>query len=426
MRDELEKPPRYGKEFFDTDDFRAAFASRQIGRVLKVYRHHPRHLRIFGKSLNQELLGRWLGITQAQVSKLENGRSGQNLETLIFYANTLHLPQHLLWFDIPEQSRLISPSYIEPEIESWELVAALTRSNVTTETIAHVERIVFEYAAQYPSTPPHSLLVSISRQIKAVKEMLDRPQRLLAWRQSLGLLGVLSGLSGSLRFDLGRESQAAEFFDVGHLASREADDPDLSSWLLAARSILPFFSRNYAEAVELLVAAEKDAAIRSTARRRAWIAALLARAAAANGDRDRSLAALDRATGHISEVVDPPTGTDFFDATRLEGIAGSVYMFLADTERAIPQLSHSLDRRSIGDAKGRALLRLDLAECHVIAREPEEAVRLINAALDVAHGTLVNPIMARIRLLRADLNVWENVQEVRELKARVAELSSRE
>jgi hypothetical protein len=108
-RDELGAPPELRDEFFETDEFRAAFASQHIGKVFRAYRNHPRHLRFFGKALNQELFGRWLGLTQGAVSKIENGQPEQNFKTLQYYATVLHLPQHLLWFDLPGQSRLSPP-----------------------------------------------------------------------------------------------------------------------------------------------------------------------------------------------------------------------------------------------------------------------------------------------------------------------------
>ncbi|SES27359.1 helix-turn-helix domain-containing protein [Actinokineospora terrae] len=111
--DQLDKPPvDLGEDFFDTDEFRAAFESQHIGKVFRAYRYHMRHLWLFGKALNQELLGRWLGLTQAQISKLEKGKPEQNLETLRYYARTLHLPQHLLWFDLSTQSRIERPRRI--------------------------------------------------------------------------------------------------------------------------------------------------------------------------------------------------------------------------------------------------------------------------------------------------------------------------
>lgn len=107
QRDQLRNPPvHHSDEFWATDDLRRAFESQHIGRVFKAYRHHARHLQLLGKALNQELLGRWLGLTQAQVSKLENGKPEQNLETLRAYAKALHIPQRLLWFDLPGETRI--------------------------------------------------------------------------------------------------------------------------------------------------------------------------------------------------------------------------------------------------------------------------------------------------------------------------------
>lgn len=83
----------------------------------------------------------------------------------------------------------------------------------------------------------------------------------------------------------------------------------------------------------------------------------------------------------MGQVTDPPGGTDFFDLTRLDGMAGSTYLLMADPDRAAPLLCRARDRRAAHDAKGRALLTLDLAECQVIDREPEEAAHLVVEAL---------------------------------------------
>lgn len=41
-------PARQSDAFFDTDEFRAAFHSQQIGKVFRAYRNHPRHLQLLG------------------------------------------------------------------------------------------------------------------------------------------------------------------------------------------------------------------------------------------------------------------------------------------------------------------------------------------------------------------------------------------
>jgi len=53
-----------------------------MGRVFAAYRNHPRHLKLFGKALNQETLGRWLGLTQAQVSKIGSDTTDEAVDRL--------------------------------------------------------------------------------------------------------------------------------------------------------------------------------------------------------------------------------------------------------------------------------------------------------------------------------------------------------
>ncbi len=240
--------------------------------------------------------------------------------------------------------------------------------------------------------------------------------------RAVTLLGVLSGLAGNLWLDLGKEDQAAEFFDVGELAGKEAEDPDLTAWVVATRSIGAFFAGQHRNAADLLARAEDAAGLRSSPRRRAWVAALRARPAAAMGDHYLSQAALERAHRHMAAVSEPPCGSEFFDAPRLDGLAGTTYLLMGDTHRAIPLLTQARDRRASTDAKGRALVTLDLAECHVVDHEPEEAVRLAALALDGVKGTMVAPIVVRARRLLAQLERWPELSAVRELEARLREL----
>jgi len=192
QRDSLNVPPaQLRDEFFETDDFRAAFESQHIGRVFKAYRNHPRHLLLFGKALNQELLGRWLGLTQAQVSKLENGKPEQNLEALRNYTKILHLPQHLLWFDLPGQSRLRSSQWVEREqAASVGTVPAAPADHEIDETSIVVERIEAIEARSIGSAtldlPPNS-----------AEEGIDRAASRLAFSDVMG--SELADLDAALK-----------------------------------------------------------------------------------------------------------------------------------------------------------------------------------------------------------------------------------
>ena len=104
---------------------------------------------------------------------------------------------------------------------------------------------------------------------------------------------------------------------------------------------------------------------------------------------------------------------------RLDRMAGTTYLLMTDTHRAVPLLTQARDRRAPADAKGRALVTLDLADCHAVDHEPEDAVRLAVHALAAVDGSMVGPILTRARTLCAGLDRWSDLPTVRELDARL-------
>jgi transcriptional regulator with XRE-family HTH domain len=97
-RERLEHPPTVPAGFWDHADMGTALLSRHFGRVLRAYRCHPFH----GiRPLAQDVVARWLGITQSQLSRTENGSPIRDLDRLIAWARLLDIPEHLLWFRLP-------------------------------------------------------------------------------------------------------------------------------------------------------------------------------------------------------------------------------------------------------------------------------------------------------------------------------------
>src|SRR2546421_9524707 len=97
-RERLLRPPVVSDSFWDHGELRAALASRHFGRVLRAYRAHPFH----GiRPLAQDVIARWLAITQSQLSRVENGAPIRDLDRLIAWAGLLGVPEHLLWFRLP-------------------------------------------------------------------------------------------------------------------------------------------------------------------------------------------------------------------------------------------------------------------------------------------------------------------------------------
>lgn len=99
-RDRLSAPPVVPASFWDHEPVRRALAERHLGRVIRAYRCHPYHGRV---ALPQTVVAGWLGITQAQLSRVENGPALVHLDRLAHWAKLLAIPAACLWFALPGQ-----------------------------------------------------------------------------------------------------------------------------------------------------------------------------------------------------------------------------------------------------------------------------------------------------------------------------------
>ena len=82
---------------------RAALDSRGMGKMIRAYRLHPVHGR---RPLPQDLVASWVGIAQAQLSRIENGSPIVHLDRLIQWALVLGIPAPLLWFKLPTEETI--------------------------------------------------------------------------------------------------------------------------------------------------------------------------------------------------------------------------------------------------------------------------------------------------------------------------------
>lgn len=89
--------PAMPDAFWDLPGMRDALVQRDFGRVLRAYRSAG------GVEFTQARVARWLGLTQAQVSRLERGaRSATDLSKLDRWAQSLRIPQRCLWFALSQ------------------------------------------------------------------------------------------------------------------------------------------------------------------------------------------------------------------------------------------------------------------------------------------------------------------------------------
>jgi tetratricopeptide (TPR) repeat protein/DNA-binding XRE family transcriptional regulator len=278
QRDQLRTPPaQLRNEFFETGEFQAAFASQHIGKVFKAYRNHAHHLKLYGKALNQELLGRWLGLTQAQVSKLENGKPEQNLDILRNYARILHLPQHMLWFDFPGQSRLRSPQPAEagtgasvlvvpgPQdeilvantgMDTLELLRRVRTSSIDSSTIDAVNITVEQLCCDYPHADARELMTASKEWLGKMTELLDNHLTLDQHRDILNNAGMLALLVGCLEYDVGDARAAEATRRMAMELGKESGDPNIVGW---AHEMLAWFHLTAGNYRAVVAAAEAGA-----------------------------------------------------------------------------------------------------------------------------------------------------------------------
>ena len=127
-RDKLITPPEVPAEFWQTDQFRDAVAAQHMGRVARAYRTHPYHYAVYGPSgISQGLLGQWLGLSQPQVSRIENGPPIRNLDALAYWARVLHIPPELLWFRLPDEKG--ERTVTEPAVSQFGVALAAPQPN---------------------------------------------------------------------------------------------------------------------------------------------------------------------------------------------------------------------------------------------------------------------------------------------------------
>lgn len=244
QRDQLNTPPVLPDIFFDTDEFRTAFESRNIGKVFKAYRNHPRHLKMYGKALNQGLLARWLKLNQGQVSKLENGQKTEDhIGTLVEYAQILHLPQRHLWFLLPGHSRLIVPGaarYEAADLENTlitatdmntvELLQRVRASAVDSATLDALSIVVEQLCCDYPHADARDLITTAKGWLEKVTSLLDNRLTLSQHRDLLNHAGMLALLVGCLEYDLGESAPAEATRRMALSLGQESGVPGIVGW----------------------------------------------------------------------------------------------------------------------------------------------------------------------------------------------------
>jgi hypothetical protein len=251
-------PPSLPPGFWDTDQMRDALATWHMGKVLCAYRTHPHH----GRVLSQDLVASWLGLTQAQLSRIENGKAPDALSKLIHYAVVLGIPDKLLWFSVPKQQP--APAQVSAparhgaarELSLGKLQAASDRpprvlEALTTAMSGHgtldvlsddLAELVPYYAYALSVTPSAAVYDELLSVRSAADALLNRREERAGQRTDLIVTaGWLSSLLAISASDMGEHAAALVWCADTGRRGREGGHPELLGWATLTRALIAYY-----------------------------------------------------------------------------------------------------------------------------------------------------------------------------------------
>jgi hypothetical protein len=398
-----------------------------MGAVIRAYRHHCNH---GPHGLAQDVVAGWAGITQGRLSRIETGPPIQQLDRLIAWARLLGIPQDLLWFDLPEDEAGGPPAHPwtetghvaggspdgeEDELslaaeraaalgtDLWELHDVLDARSVSPTSLALAETGAAWLDARYGETAPQVLLPELRRQLNHVAAWLREPQHVVLRRRSCSVAARLAGLRAWVYFDMAEHTAADAWYGVAMSAAREAEDDDLSGYLLGARSLIRTDRQDHRAAVELLAGAQNVVGRAGSPTTRAWLDILEARALAGTGDRRGFAAAFQRASKKRSRTSRDHGrhGMDFVgDHLDVGYYAGLSYLLVDEPAAAAAAFQEALAGLPPERLKARAMLMLSVAMAAALDRRPDLAAVTASEAMTVADGQPIGRVWARVNDVR--------------------------
>ncbi len=405
QRDQFHAPPAHLKnDFFETEEFRSAFESEHIGKILKAYRNHPHHIRLFGKALNQELLGRWLGLTQAQISKLENGKPDQNLETLRNYAKILHLPQRLLWFDLPGQSRLNQSQPIVvteglPKEPLEDLRAGLADVFATAllrdAGIDELEQQAIQLGRATRFRSPDSLVLELESNLGEIKRMIAHSRSETLSRRSVRVAAQMAGLMSLSLLKLDDRTGSRNWVRTARLLAAETKDQNLRAWVQAQEAYYYFYNKDLPGTVDAAQYAQSlESATPGVGS--ALAAAIEARAHALMEQKQGAMRAIANAESYLTKLADDATIPSAFgyNEAQFRFHQGNALTRLGVASEALRVQDRALEVIPAEDFMDRALVLLDRSDCLVAGGEVSSAIELATNVLNGLESSQAQGLIA--------------------------------
>ncbi|MBV9142020.1 MAG: helix-turn-helix transcriptional regulator [Pseudonocardiales bacterium] len=439
--------PALPAAFYDDPQLTAALARLDFGPVFRRVSAE--------KHWSQTVLGGLLGLDQAAISKIENGRRRLTEATIIIrVANVLGIPAGKLGFRHGVTVELTGQegSWVEQRRDFMDQVAGLAfgvavdphrlmalfpqaeptgTRHLGAADIEAIEQATVGYVRQDHAEGSGMIRDTAVFHLRSTLPLLDaqvpaelRPRLMIA-------IAWLATITGWMSFDVTQHDAARQFWLIGLGLARGSEHPlgsDLSAFLLYDMAAQARHLDRPDEALKLVhfgeaVAVGAPALSPSTA-------GLLARAAASahavRGDAagcDRALGQMQECFARIDLATRLPWGGYLDDAT-LAALQGGVHYALAQSEgdpaaasRAVALLHPAVNHFGPDRALARAIHLPSLAGAHALAGDVDTAVSVGHQAIDAVtsvHSPRAYAGLHRLHTVLKPLHTSPGVAELRE------------
>ncbi|MFC5751041.1 helix-turn-helix domain-containing protein [Actinomadura rugatobispora] len=412
-RDRFITPLTVPADFWSSEPLRAALVSWHMGQVVRAYRHHPHH---GPRALPQDIVARWLNITQTQLSRIESGPPVTDLDRLIPWARTLGIPSCLLWFKLPEDRQPPATSPPIRQATAPSLPAAVQQavlnplaslalsSDDPNMTTLHAFRAADRQVGGghlYPTVTSY-LQTTLAPQLFGS----HTPQRGV---NVFTAAGGFTEMAGWMAHDAGHDRIARQHFGRSLHLAQMGGDPQLSAHIYASMSHLSLHQDEPEDAIAL--AQQGHTALADAPPAPALSARLYAMAA-------RGLAALTDHAACTDALTDaekalerspsdvPSPWVSPFDAGSLASETARCMRQLGHLTEAERQARRIIELRADSHIRSRAFAKLLLVTVLIAQGQPEEACTQAREVVDAIQGLSSHLVTQQLDELQALLRPY--------------------
>ncbi|MET8527982.1 XRE family transcriptional regulator [Micromonospora sp. NPDC005172] len=439
----MSAPPVVPANFWDHEPVRLALAERHLGRVIRAYRCHPYHGRV---ALPQSVVAGWLGITQAQLSRVENGSPLVHLDRLAHWAQLLGIPASCLWFALPGRpqqaaTRALSASVSTdapgagPDEGRRALLAGIAAvaagagllggselvqpRRIGTADIARLNAVLELYRSVDRETGGGLLYREVARFAESVYRMLDWSHPAEVTPSFIAAVASARQLAGWTALDAGQHGDAQRHFVAGERAALTADNAPLVAMIRYAQAKQLQHLRHNRDALATLQLTYAQLGSHATPAAKALLWGAKAASIAALGDHQTALSALGKASDQFERIDKErePAWMAFYDRGELFAQYGRVYRDMARIDRRHSSEAVRWGRDSIaafgaGNVRSAVLNEVGLCSALFLADEPEQALAVGARVLKQAQAMSSQRVIDRVVNLRRDLVRHRELPEV--------------